>query len=543
VVHSILVQASRVAAALLLAALATPACGITWQGRVTDADTGSAIEGATVSLWGRGSIAPDLIASEVTDAAGAFVLTAEVELDDYHHFTVGRTGYVRLLNQRAFDVDPTAANFELRRLARLEVITTADESGQPLAGVTVRADAASGFSDAGGRTVLELPPGEYAVCADKANAGRLKTCLYGHEPGWTDDNGPKVMLPPGELTSVEIASRLGGTITGTISIAPSGRPASVLSLQFFDVDGNLLGARGAVADPLGVYAIHGLPEGAYRLRWPPSSGFYGFHDGQLYAGLDCLDDCEISRGTIVTVAAGETTPGIDFEIRSKASISGRLTSADTGVPIPGARVSLWRHVGWIVDWSELASRRSDADGMYHFDLMQPELGVRIGADDAPGHRGMSWPMGDCCFSGDTVTPGVDVYLTGYDFAMQAGPSISGRVVSRGSGRPLPAEIVVRHANGNAAWRGRAGPDGRYLTPALQAADYRVSSNYWSMGSGGCVAFPSMPCYPSSLGDIVSVSESQGATGVDMALPSHDVFADGFEPGLGDTAGRAVKASF
>ena len=156
-----------------------------------------------------------------------------------------------------------AAQGAAPRPAQLSGTVVADDTGQPVAGVTVRAGDRSVRTDAGGR--FEIPaiaPGRYVVTA----------AFNGYETTAAGQRTPREPRPPIELTEgavrfVEVRLIPLGIITGRI-VDAEGRPASrvrvsaVPQVRLSSAVTNTRGT-GTTTDADGQFTLRGLPRGNY----------------------------------------------------------------------------------------------------------------------------------------------------------------------------------------------------------------------------------------------------------------------------------------
>ncbi|WP_172824898.1 carboxypeptidase regulatory-like domain-containing protein [Halorientalis sp. IM1011] len=169
----------------------------TIEGTVTD-DSGSAIEGATVSADGE---------STTTAADGSYSLT--VEAGDYT-VEASANGYESdSQNVTVNAEETTTANFSLTEIVNDGTIegTVTDDSGSAIEGATVSADGQSTTTAADGSYSLTVEEGDYTV---EANAD-----------GYQSDNAT-VTVTAGETTSQNFslsAVQTDGTIEGTVTDA------------------------------------------------------------------------------------------------------------------------------------------------------------------------------------------------------------------------------------------------------------------------------------------------------------------------------------
>jgi hypothetical protein len=312
--------------------------------------------------------------------------------------------------------------------------------GQPAAGVQIRCDVDPSVRDQrpwmrsapaqtaadGTYTISGLAAGTYVLSAGPGTAGYVAASLTG------------VTVQAGDhLTGKDFALVRGGTISGHVT--GNGKPLAGVGLQAWSRDPG--GQSNAVTDAQGAYQLTGL------------------NTGMVTVGLtNCPPD--FARPMPVQVAArlGEDVAGPDFALVTGASISGQVSR--DGKPMPGVQIVAWAGAGN----GPGSSAQTDAAGNYTLTSLIAStytLSVQSGgagyiADQITG-----------------VTVGTGDHLTGKDFALVRGGSISGHVT--GDGKPL-AGVSLR-AWGQTGDGGQANAvtdaDGAYQLLGLDTGTFTV----------------------------------------------------------------------
>jgi protocatechuate 3,4-dioxygenase beta subunit len=184
------------------------------------------------------------------------------------------------------------------------------------------------------------------------------------------------VIAPAINGSVDAALRQGSLIDGTVTDAATGQPVSYAQIEVYDDSGNRVSR--ATSNILGHYRIEGaLPSGAYRVEFS--------RDGYatvFYGGAGTLD-----TATAITITAPTNRSNIDAALTRGATLSGRITAADTHQPLAGALVSLYTSDGHVVD-----TVQTGAAGSYSFDNLLSgtyRLGVAAAqaSDGTPAFKG------------------------------------------------------------------------------------------------------------------------------------------------------------
>lgn len=130
---------------------------------------------------------------------------------------------------------------------------------------------------------------------------------------------PSVLEPVQAGTSGnDIVLNPGGSVSGTVTFKGTAEPASgILLVARNDQAGT---ARKALTDEEGKYLLENL---AWETKYTVTV------DSESYTALE---------DRAVTLRDGESATGVDIVLSRGASISGTVTTSDTGEPIPGAKV-------------------------------------------------------------------------------------------------------------------------------------------------------------------------------------------------------------
>ena len=209
------------------------------------------------------------------------------------------------------------------------VVRAYDESGAFKSGDTAARD--------GSFAIENLPPGTYFVTT--SSAWYLDQLWDGLpcETGCDPTAGSPITVTIGEdHGGIDFSLEAHGGISGTVVDATSGAPIGGLWVSLYREDGSYFNSASVSSD--GSYVFHGVPDGAYFLTAEDWN-----YDRQLFADTPCEPSCDVTSGDPVQVARPAVTGGIDFHLTRSISeagrVSGKVTLAVTGQPLPG--VHLW----------------------------------------------------------------------------------------------------------------------------------------------------------------------------------------------------------
>jgi uncharacterized membrane protein len=264
-------------------------------GRVTDAEDGSPLAGATVT---------DGTRMTTTDASGEYAI-ADVPPGSYE-VTASKAGYESSsLTVTVSEGNIAVADLSLTRIIVPGTITgrvTDAEDGSPLAGATVTDGTRMTTTDASGEyAIADVPPGTYEVTASKVgyeSSSLTVTVLEGNS-AVADLSLTRIIIP--------------GTITGTVTDAEDGSP--IAGAVVTD------GTRTTTTDASGEYAIADVPPGSYEVTASKAGYESSFLTVTALEGNIAVADLSLTRIIV---------PG---------TITGRVTDAEDGSPIGGATVT------------------------------------------------------------------------------------------------------------------------------------------------------------------------------------------------------------
>ncbi|NCO69220.1 MAG: carboxypeptidase regulatory-like domain-containing protein, partial [Acidobacteria bacterium] len=169
-------------------------------------------------------------------------------------------------------------------------------------------------------------------------------------------SGTPVTVTLGVTTpGIDFALTQKGAISGRVTDQATGVPVFKDAI-LFDGAGNYLTASNG--SPNGTFTFSGLTPGTYFVKTADWSGPSGFVD-ELYNDIPCDGGCVITSGTPIVVTDGATTTGIDFALQRHGRITGRVTDAQLGLPLPNHYVELYDSSGAFVSNAGL-----DAAGNY-----------------------------------------------------------------------------------------------------------------------------------------------------------------------------------
>jgi hypothetical protein len=402
-------------------------------------------------------------------------------------------------------------------------------TGVPLAHVFIDVFNSNGVWMANGETG---PGGGYAIGGLPAGSYHARTDLswLGYLDELYDDvacpfqacpvtSGTAILVTAGATTTgIDFSVTPGGRISGTVRDASTGLPLPNVWVGIFDAGGSE--RTYGSTDGSGVYTTSAqLPSGSYYARTSNRRGFFDV----LYAGVSCLSgSCPVTSGTPIAVAAGTTTPGIDFALAPGGRIGATVTDAVTGLPLAGVGVGIY-------DWSGRSATTGTTDASGAFVTGE---GLRPGTYYARTHE--AWGYIDelyddipCTGGSCTVTQGAPIVVragettTGIAFALRPAGRISGTVTLGPPGPLYEYRLPVRiyDASGRKVASAWTDPIGGYTSEeGLDSGTYYAVADTWGYVAElyGDIPCPDGECTVTS-GTPIAVTAGATTAGVDFEL--------------------------
>lgn len=362
--------------------------------------------------------------------------------------------------------------------------TVTDEvTGLPIMGAHVMAagghEGGAMTDSAGFYMIQHLHPGAYSVSAS----------AYGYE----DEVHPEsVIVASGQNTpNIDFAltpvSGGTGSISGRVTDEVTGLPVIGAEIRLSGMCHNVW-----YTDTSGYYTCDNVPTGVYLV----SAHATGYNPETYPDSVEVIE--------------GQNTPNIDFALTpmggGTGSISGRVTDAQTGLPIPMAHVWAYGDSGHPCCGGEAWT---DTAGYYLIQNLAPRQ-YTVGAHKC-GYQEAVYPELVTVIEGQN-TPNIDFALT----PIGEPGSISGTITDSETGEPIRCAHVSAYGEFG---HGEARSDslGNYTIHNLYPGSYFVTA--WAMHY-----------YPQDYPDTVIVLEGQNTPNIDFALVPYGSPAQGIIAG-------------
>ena len=248
----------------------------------------------------------------------------------------------------------------------------------------------------------------------------------------------------------------------------NGVPLSGILVQALTLDigpGSFSRGVWAYTDAAGDYAIRGLSNDAYRVRF----GGPGFATEYYDDVLDRYDPyaTDLDATTVLTITNGETIGNVDAALNGSASVSGTVTGPG-GLPLAG--IDVWIEFSW--DWYNLEAT-TDENGEYLVENLPPDAYVVRFSD----------PAGNYVGAHTNVVLGAGALLADVDMELGVASKIAGTIVAAADGAPLEGIDADVYQWTGSEWdriRGSSSDgDGHYVVGGLPAGTYRIEFEDWN----------------------------------------------------------------
>jgi hypothetical protein len=498
------------------------------------------------------------VAAEMTDATGSYTIPL-LPAGTYLLVTINSAGYVdefydnvpchgfcyyHLAPGRATPVVVTAGatasgrNFSLSLGGSISGRVVYEPTSAPLQGVSVYAASpsgalyAQGFTDAGGNYQLtNLPAGSYIVYTSTNqyqneaydNVPCPGPCLVQHGFPAT----PVPVVAGGVSGGRNFALLRAGRISGVVTSEATGLPIEDVEVYAYDANGR---SYNGSTDAAGAYAIGGLPTGSFVVATydADAKGFVNEYSNNQACPIRCYASFSYPSATRVTVAAEGVVTGISFALGSGGGISGAVSDALTGAPLPNVEVTV--QLGTTTAIDAQAEGTTDASGAFSIRGLPPGTYYAY-TRTFNGYLNEIYPdlacLGECDASasqaGRAIVVTAGATTSGVSLALSAGGRVSGTITDAVTMQPLAnLGVYVYDAQNRQVARGSSDASGAFVTGGLAGGTYyavvQAGNGHLSQIYGG------VHCGAGCLGGVIAgagtpIVVTAGATagGKDFAL--------------------------
>ena len=259
------------------------------------------------------------------------------------------------------------------------------------------------------------------------------------------------------IGNIDEIMSLGGIMTGTVTSATT-PPVPLAGMCVFVQENNGLNDSGSAdTDGSGHYTVKGLAAGSYSVQFQPGCDNNGNYVATNYPSN-------------VNVTSGATTSGVNGSLPIGATISGTVTSAATGKPLPGICVQANG-----IESGGGGFAISANDGTYSVEQLPVDT-YQAQFSGGCGNAGSYAPQG---YDNTNVLQPQNIVVTtagqtvaSVNAAMQPGPVIAGTVTDS-TGHKLTGICVFVITPDGDQFGVATTVDGGYQVPDLEPAQYEV----------------------------------------------------------------------
>ena len=247
----------------------------------------------------------------------------------------------------------------------------------------------------------------------------------------------------GVTSNINATLAQGGKIAGQVTEAGTGAPLSGAYVYAYTSTTSSYWNYVAYAytNASGVYTITGLTTGNYYLWFAPQVSDYF---GEYYN-----DKPTLAAADPVSVTLGSVTGNINAALTLSGKITGQVTAAGTGAPLPNVYVYAYTSTTSYT-WNYVAYDSTDSTGVYTITgLTTGNYYLRF---DPPGSDYFEEYYNDkpSLATADPVSVTLGSVTSGINTALTLGGKLTGQITTLGSGTPLEDAFVRAYTNTTAS---------------------------------------------------------------------------------------------
>jgi protocatechuate 3,4-dioxygenase beta subunit len=256
-------------------------------GNVTDAKTGSPIQGATVFAQSiEGGVTRTATTGEGGSysvsglPAGSYTIEFAAEGQNYLNQFYDNQSKIGTAQSVVLSAGETKESIDAALAGGVTVTGTVTnaQSGEPVSGVEVYVQSTEGGPGGtattgtdGSYLVAGLPAGSYTVQFEPTGANDIGQYYNGQDDVGKAD--PVTLAPGARKEGIDAELTSGATVSGTVTDAQSNEPLGGIEVDAYTSACDRTGGYG-ITDAEGDYTIQGLPEGTYHVVFNPDGGSY-----------------------------------------------------------------------------------------------------------------------------------------------------------------------------------------------------------------------------------------------------------------------------
>jgi hypothetical protein len=260
-----------------------------------------------------------------------------------------------------------------------------------------------------------------------------------------------------ETTDINLSLAAFGSISGRITRDLDGSTISGIPVRAVNIATNSY-SQGST-DAGGCFKISYLIPGNYTIE--------SLVPSEIYLNEYYNNVADKGAATPVTVLPGRDTPNINMGLSLLGKVSGRVVRASDGLPVPGAIV-------YVTSSSYGRSNSTDSSGNYTVGGLL--AGAYIISTSPSGYVKKYYNDAYSESSASPVLVQLNSAVTGIDISMNAGGSISGKLLRKYDGTPISNyPVQITDGGGGNPRSGSTDSSGNYVFSNLAPGNYFVST--------------------------------------------------------------------
>jgi major membrane immunogen (membrane-anchored lipoprotein) len=289
---------------------------------------------------------------------------------------------------------------------------------------------------------------------------------------------------------------LGGTISGTVYQSNGTTPVTGVQVQVHVQQGTPCGSMQLVAGSQtnstnGTYTITGVPVGTYYLQtWNNGTNYLN----EWWASPNSVLDC--SGAQTVTVTAGATTSGKNFQLDLGGAISGTVYQSNGITPITGGVIGVRVMQGDPCgNQNQVGYTNTNSDGTYTVTGLPAGTYYLQTQNNGVNYLNEWWASPNStldCNNAQQVTVTAGATTPGKDFQLDLGGTITGTVYQSNGTTPVTGvQVHISVGQGDpcgsiqwVGWSDTNPADGTYTITGVPAGTYYLNS--YNMGQSNYV---------------------------------------------------------
>jgi parallel beta-helix repeat protein len=321
---------------------------------------------------------------------------------------------------------------------------------------------------------------------------------------------PVTVAAPATTTGIIISIARMGTISGTVTDSATDEPLSSVSVTAYDsITG--IEAGNAYTNSNGTYTITGLPSGSYRIQFTSSTSLNGGYLDTWYG-----NEAASTVTAEVTVAAPETTVGINAQLAKAGGISGSLSANSCPGPQTVNIMAYDAESGKLIKQTWAYANYSNNFTISGLPTGSYKLAI---TPVESGYMRQWYPGKTEATSAEPVTVTTGSIASGIKIALAAGGgSISGKVSGNTNCTLLPGPVKLYDwYSGGLVAESKTSADGSYQLAGLPDASYKLlfsvnNLGHWYSASGDAAQASQVVLSGGSALTGIDLSQSCGADG-------------------------------